>query len=148
MNELRDIKFRGKRVDNREWIYGFYVEAKSGRTPFNTGYILETDADFSYGDNGNRIRIGCFVEIDRKTLGQYIGIKDCCGCNYFDGDIFKIDIDGKIKKYWIEWIEDGWYAVNISTRIYQPILNSWAKMSCICGNVHDNPEMLEENKDG
>ena len=72
--------YRGKRADNGEWVYGNIVCTE------DKAYILPDIADFTYGDNGNRIRIGCFVEVMPETVGQWTGKVDINGIKIFDGD--------------------------------------------------------------
>lgn len=83
--------YRGKRIDNGEWVYGNIVLTK------DKAYILPDIADFTYGDNGNRIRIGCFVEVNTETVGQWTGREDKTGIKIFEGDyvgIWGIDENG------------------------------------------------------
>ena len=82
---MRELIFRGKRIDKDEWVCGSVVFAND---KINNGktYILPGISDFSYGDNGNRIRIGCFVEVDVSTIGQFTGLHDNKGRMIFEGD--------------------------------------------------------------
>lgn len=75
---MRDIVFRGKRVDNGVWVYGSFLRDRDG-----TCYICPVVSDVTYGDNGNRRRIGCWYKVDPETVGQDTGIR-----------IFKDDPDG------------------------------------------------------
>lgn len=74
----------GEKVNGR-WVEGYFVRS------VNNGqcYLLPDIADFSYGDGGNRIRIGCFVEVLPSTVGQYSGLDDSDGRKVFEGDILK-----------------------------------------------------------
>ena len=38
---MREIEFRGRRVDNKEWVYGYYCESISR----NEAYIAEDVED-------------------------------------------------------------------------------------------------------
>ncbi|MVW93671.1 hypothetical protein FCL53_17045 [Elizabethkingia meningoseptica] len=60
---MREILFRGKRVDNNEWVYG---------------YLRSFDEINNY-------------YVDKKTVGQFTGLMDCKGNRIFEGDILKIN---------------------------------------------------------
>lgn len=80
----KKILFRGKRVDNGEWVYGYYVFQRKRSGAFGQT-VTELDCNKSLicsvtGDN--------YWEVIPETVGQYTGLDDAKGKNLFDGDIF------------------------------------------------------------
>lgn len=130
---METIKFRGKRTDNGEWVYGSYY----------TGTM--TDAPHCIND----CRIchviivdGVFYHVDPLTVGQLIGINDLLLKEYFEGDIYKYDNpnygygDPMQKEYCIGLI------MSITDLYDDDSLKGQLQYATIIGNYHDNPELL------
>lgn len=99
------IVVEGEKIKGK-WIEGDFVQSDG---PINKGkrYILPGIADFSYGDNGNRIRIGCFQEVVPSTVGQYINV-DCFGTKVFEHDVIAVEDDqGEIYRFCVSFGECG-----------------------------------------
>lgn len=75
---MREILFRGKRVDNGEWTYGFYFEHSIDGQ--KQSYIKYQTFDEGFITN----------EVDADTVGQYTGIKDDKDVKIFEGDIVNV----------------------------------------------------------
>ena len=137
---MREILFRGKRVDNGEWIEGFYAES-GDRT-----FIL-IDNDFAVGYVKMK-------EVVPETVGQYTGLTDKNGMKVFEGDIL-IDDDnwfkGLVVFRHIDISPDfddscegsGFYAV-VQRIPYRGL--TYICSSKIIGDIHDNPELWEEEE--
>ena len=141
---MREIIFRGKRLDNREWYYGSYLflhissvdwtGAKMGK-PEDVHYIVN-DQDINYA-------------VSPSTVGQYTGLKDKNGKRIFEGDILLLDDIKGIVNY-----GTGCFCVKLSDPDYlyrnnpaiDIVLNEYPGVEII-GNIHDNPELLEGNKE-
>ena len=126
---MREILFRGKRVDNGEWAYGSYVHIVQYKG--STDYIADEEPDQ-------------YVVIP-ETVGQYTGLKDVHCKRVFEGDIVKV-YDVYCNETVVGVVEfcDG------SFHIYDKDFTSYDRwMYCkveVIGNAYDNQELLEEDK--
>lgn len=89
---MQEFKFRGKRVDNEEWVFGYYF--KTPLTDENSG-TDSSDGWFFLADSKERHCISqdntAFV-VDPTTIGQYIGKPDKNGIDLYTGDILQDDV--------------------------------------------------------
>ena len=126
----REILFRGKRIDNDEWVEGLYFPpAHTIITLVNSG----TEESPNYED---------YVVLP-ETAGQYIGLNDRQDKPIFEGDI--IQVDGEEFPFLIEYDQQDaiWLAINrygiVSFRD-----NITGDDCTIIGNVYDNPNLLSK----
>ena len=135
---MREIFFRGKRLDNGEWVEGFYNHLPCGRFGEDE-HMIQTVLE-----NG---RIGMLHDIDPSTVCQYTGMKDKNGERIFEGDVAKV-LQGKDKDIAYVGFENGAFMLYPKTgNIYERTLwsywyNDWDVE--VIGNITDNPELLEK----
>lgn len=133
---MRDILFRGKRLDNGAWVYGSLLQVEC-----EDGSIVT--AIFDRKDSGGD------AEVHPSTVGQYTGLLDKNGTRIFEGDIVSTDTK---RPYLIVEFRDGCFMFNCNDGgedyydIMLPILKEPQTVynyGEVIGNIHDNPELLE-----
>lgn len=137
--EMREILFRGKRVDNGEWVEGFYVVIAG-----ENHYIFTGRIDLTQGS------IGCeYFKVDSKTVCRYTGLTDKNGVKIFEGDIvtYNKEYGGKTReKGTVYWCDGAFWVENVQDEEDCGLLGALVKYQLeVIGNVHDNFELLEES---
>ena len=144
--KMREILFRGKRIDNGEWVDGC-LAAHDLICP-----NYPEDTSNATGDYYGQTPYVGFVEIYAETVGQFTGLTDKNGKRIFEGDIVRFaerrigGEDASIVEQ-VGFDEGGFY-----TNRY--FLNNWLRNGLygitklegieVIGNIHDNPELLGE----
>lgn len=138
---MRDILFRGKRIDNGEWVDGVYYKQTEyyGESCERCCIIVSTE-DLSFDQDLE------FYEVDPETVGQYTGLTDKNGKKIFEYDIVKLGHDVGLVEYSELF---GKYIV-----VYNQLSGNWfdfesddcspLSMECeVIGNTIDSPELLK-----
>jgi uncharacterized phage protein (TIGR01671 family) len=143
----REIKFRGQRIDTKEWVYGLLMTNHLG------SYIITEE-------NPHECHLYGYIEIDEyykvipETVGQYTGLNDKNDKEIYIGDITKcLEVtDTRTDEYISEVFEEECEVLVHDSRtsdtpiaIFFPHPNQIPLTEIeIIGNIYDNPELLQE----
>lgn len=136
---MRTIKFRGKRVDNGEWVYGdLYQEKHPYKNEIKEVMIVEYRPDLRLV-SGAPSNNHWWREVDPLTIGQFTGLTDKNGKEIYEGDVYT---DKTKRKYLIVFRNGSFLKDNGHSRfeINESEIRAWGGE--IIGNIHDNPELL------
>jgi len=136
---MREIKFRGKRVDNGEWINGFIK--KNG----SEWWILNETTDWHVS-----VPMGFITQHKYKiipsTIGQFTGLRDKNGTEIYEGDVLSRkewgmggphDPEERCEVQYLDYyIKEGEHSGHFNIEL-------WSEWCEVIGNIHDNPELLE-----
>ena len=131
---MREILFRGKRIDNGEWVEGYLYITHNG--------------EYEIGSYSKELNIERFTHcVIPETVGQYTGLKDKNGKRIFEGDIVycKSRLDNANM---VIIFECGQFRMVLSENYRSYQTNSgFYDINCfdkeVIGNIYDNPELLK-----
>lgn len=139
---MREILFRGKQEHkNKEWVFG-NLHCEYGETDKNGRRKID------YRILGMR---GECDYVLSETVGQFTGLTDKNGKKIFEGDVVvcRQEINGNWIDYCVEigYVEmkHGAFGLHRKQGYYRPF-KDWLEdyEYEVIGNIHDNPELLEE----
>ena len=151
---MREILFKAKRLDNGEWVEGFYFEfkgetyiAEMRQTFMTTYYTEESVVDFNMRA----------YEVEAETICQYTGLTDKNGNKIWENDIVKcysFDCSGREVEFISDvfWDDCSWllheeehcdgmlfyFDKNIKFESHVSEIE-------VIGNIFDNAELLEDS---
>ena len=129
---MREILFKAKRVDDGEWVEGYYVKGATRHC------ILKHLGGYPKYD------------IDEKTICQYTGLTDKNGKKIWENDIVESTYDDTYEGIdcgigLVEFFQGLWYVGgDVQNALYD--IDKCNAVEVI-GNIFDNPELLESGAD-
>jgi len=136
---MREIKFRGLRTDNNEWVEGNLINWHEKLEPRIIWFKTEGES-ISESE-----QIETNFEVKRDSIGQFTGLHDKKGIEIYEGDIVNSE----------KWVSVGNYqpctgiVCFYSPKFTIDLINEWegsnTELNGLCeviGNIHTNPELL------
>ena len=144
---MREILFRGKRCDNGEWAQGYYIRAEHHwhKHGIHKDWIV-----LGASANGGWFALHNKYAVKAETVSAFSGLTDKNGKKIFEGDVIKIPDDydefginaGEIYEVYFAF---GGFRLKPK---YSKGKGFWLeddKTVEVIGNIHDNPELLENS---
>lgn len=131
---MREILFRGKRVDTGEWVYGNYVQ-KIDPTKVEPTFWCCFVHDMALS----------MYEVTKETIGQFIGLSDKNGKKIFEGDICNFKYDKTVRTEPVCYL-DAAFTLGSCIGLRESQTDYYIKIRSsleIVGNIYDNPELLK-----
>lgn len=133
---MRKIKFRGKSIDGKGWLYGDLVSSADKKR-----FAILVNNKESYDE----------CEVAPETIGQSTGLYDCNGNKIYEGDILKWEENGLmyVVKFWSGMFYASVQECNEGIFGGFPLhaLTEHEEGKCeIVGNIYDNLEYLKGGK--
>lgn len=122
---MREILFRGKRLDNGEWVYGDLRHWRTGKVGIHCEHTKNT------------------LPVESETVGQYTGLCDKNDKKIFEGDIVSgIFFDVEDGYGVIDWYDGAFRIFNrhVLATFYD---NYYGYEFEVIGNLFDNQELVE-----
>ena len=117
---MRTIKFRGKSILNDKWVYGNLVNPSERIFIFTIKHIC--------------------LEVDKETVGQFIGLNDKDGNEIYEGDI--LDFNGIIVE--VRFVR-GVFAFLVNGNLDEELCGDCRTdmFAKVIGNIYENSDRLK-----
>jgi len=119
------MKFRGKRMEDRSWVYGYFLQDDES----GISYIVSWD-------NGEPL----FHRVFPQSIGRWTHYRDANGVDVYDGDILRDPESGVLGV--VVW-EKELFLLLLHRDEGLPAPICLASRMTVIGNVFDHPKLVE-----
>lgn len=140
--------FRGKRIDNGEWVQGNLIRSNDAEDGYEAIIIPTNDSNmFTKGGSRGDLGFENWHRVNETTICQCTGLKDKNGKLIFENDIMEAHIDEDfpedVSRFKVQWNGKGWIE-NHPDGVDREYLDDFdTEHFKVVGNIFDNPELLE-----
>lgn len=132
---MREILFKAKRIDNGEWIEGYYQKRYD---------LLGNEEHLIF--HADSYTVWEYAEIDPETLCEFTGRCDKNGKRIWENDVLMAHLDDSypedVTYETIEWGVTGWVTHEANSADRQYLDEFDTEQFEVVGNIFDNPELL------
>jgi uncharacterized phage protein (TIGR01671 family) len=137
---MREILFKAKRIDNGEWVEGYYQKR----------YCL-SDSEESLIFHADSYKMWEYAEIAPETLCQFTGLCDKNGKKIWENDILMAHLDESYPEdatyETVEWGVAGFVTREANSTDRQYLNEFDTKHFEVVGNIFDRPGLSQEESD-
>ena len=135
----REILFKAKRKDNGKWVEGYYQ--KQFDLDGSEQHLIFWSKSYTVWE---------YAEINPDTLCQYTGLTDKNGKKIWENDIVRDKTGDIFRIYWSEQLLN--YSAKCVKSTFSVFINQKWDLGTllksqidveVCGNIFDNPDLLE-----
>lgn len=135
---MRTITFRGKRIDNGEWVYGAFYPIKNEDVYF----IINNCKSLNFDDDDTTFN---GYKVQKKSVGQFTGLYDKNGKEIYECEILYnndreehciVKYSKEKAMFIVKYLES-----NDEFTLWESISNLYYSV----GNIFENPELLTKN---
>ena len=138
---MRKIEFRGKRLDNGEWVRGdllhtYELNSETKEVKLNGHYIISQE-----GDDIEDCIISRSIEVAPDSVGQFTSLYDRNKKEIYEGDILRASDVGVLEVRFVRGVFAFLWNGNLDDEFPTGSpTHEWAE---VVGNIHDNPKLLK-----
>ena len=137
---MKEILFKGKRIEDGEWIEGYYQKRHD---------FLGNEEHLIFYADGHTVFD--HAEVSSGTLCQFTGLCDKNGKKIWENDILMAHLDESdpedVTYETVEWNVAGWVGCETDSIDRQYLDKFDLEHYEVVGNIFDNPELLQEESD-
>ena len=144
----KEIKFRGKRIDNGELVYGDLLHICGGYVIYH-GSPTESELIEDRPNLAIELYMNEVSPVYANTVGMFTGLYDKNRKEIYEGDILGTKkrivgwVRGGVRGYCYDVVYINHPAGEKSWSLYGTVIHDYPNQIKVIGNIYDNPELLK-----